>query len=264
VTTITREPLADAMVCISCGVPATVRGLDKAHVQSRARRPDLKESPDNQVLMCRLCHDLMDREHKFRLVIEDGCCIRQEWSDETADFADISRLSVVVDKRRGHLVPVDGLSAGVEAGAASKQSPPAVLAPALSPLADCCQRLMILSYQFDRLESATDEWKWQVGECMNDLERIVGAEEVNGYLRGFRKEKTLMQYAWVAAKVTRVIGLSWSHHRAVAALPPSEQRELLEEAKATDTPAEGLRLALSTPGERHACPECGAEHQVKT
>ena len=113
--TVTSTPLHDASVCISCGVPATVRGLDKAHVQSRARRPDLKEAADNQVLMCRRCHDAMDREHKFRLVIEDGFCVKQEWSDEVADFADVRRVRVVVDKKRGHLVEDDSvLSAAAE------------------------------------------------------------------------------------------------------------------------------------------------------
>lgn len=118
---VTSTPLHDAMVCISCGVPATVRGLDKAHVQSRARRPDLKEAPDNQVLMCRRCHDAMDREHKFRLVIEDGFCVKQEWSDEVADFADVRRVRVVVDKKRGHLVPEEN---------SGKESPRPAASPA--------------------------------------------------------------------------------------------------------------------------------------
>ena len=302
--TITRTPLHDAQVCISCGVPATARPLDPSHVIARSQAPDRVNDPTNIVLQCRPEHDLIGakKARQYTVYATDApsdvlLYVYERWSEDLCDFEEVTRVRVVVDKKRGHLVPEEPvLSAAAEADdspfeegraiavRSSAAAPSAggrggstkgktrkgtggtgVRVPSAppTPLDDCCQRLMLLSYQFDRLESATDEWKWQVGECMNDLERIVGAEEVNGYLRGFRKEKTLMQYAWVAAKVTRVIGLSWSHHRAVAALPPSEQQEKLEEAKAAGTPAEGLRLALRAPRERHECPSCGALHQVK-
>ena len=48
-------------------------------------------------------------------MIEDGFCVKQEWSDEVADFADVRRVRVVVDKKRGHLVEDDSvLSAAAE------------------------------------------------------------------------------------------------------------------------------------------------------
>jgi hypothetical protein len=116
-------------------------------------------------------------------------------------------------------------------------------------------------YNGERLESLTDEWRFQVGEWLNEGEGMM-PEEVHGYLRGFRKERTLWQYAWVAAVVTRVTGLSWTHHRAVAALPAPERQEKLEKAL-----VEGLSTrAMMGPQEareRHSCPDCGAEHQVK-
>ena len=46
---------------------------------------------------------------------------------------------------------------------------------------------------------------------------------------------TIRGYQWVAERVppaNRHPGLSWSHHRAVSALPPAEQSSLLDQAEA--------------------------------
>ncbi|KKM91581.1 hypothetical protein LCGC14_1227190 [marine sediment metagenome] len=133
---------------------------------------------------------------------------------------------------------------------------------AIAPLDDWCRRGMGFVYNGERLEVLTDEWRWQVGEWLNEGEGMM-PEEVHGYLRGFRSPMALRQYAWVAGVVTRVTGLSWTHHRAVAALPAPERQEKLEKAL-----TEGLSTrAMMGPGEhreRHSCPSCGADHQVKS
>jgi len=99
----------------------------------------------------------------------------------------------------------------------------------VAPLDDWCRRGMGFVYNGERLESLTDEWRFQVGEWLNEGEGMM-PEEVHGYLRGFRSPMALRQYAWVAGVVTRVTGLSWTHHRAVAALPAPERQEKLEKA----------------------------------
>lgn len=113
--TITREPHAESMVCIPCGVPATVRGLDHSHIIPRSQAPDRVDDPTNTVLQCRREHDLIGAK-KARQGIETFeigeskvmFYVYERWSDEKADFEEVTRVRVVVDKKRGHLVPQDG------------------------------------------------------------------------------------------------------------------------------------------------------------
>ena len=140
-------------------------------------------------------------------------------------------------------------------------SPPSLSTKEESALDDWCRRGMGFVYNGERLEVLTDEWRWQVGEWLNEGEGMM-PEEVHGYLRGFRSPMALRQYAWVAAVVTRVTGLSWTHHRAVAALPAPERQEKLEEALVKGLSTRSM-MGPGEPRERHNCPDCGAEHQVK-
>jgi len=55
-------------------------------------------------------------------------------------------------------------------------------------------------------------------------------------------------------------GLSWSHHRAVAALDPPEQKEWLKRAVDDSLSHHQLREALrngAAPVDREICPSCG-------
>ncbi len=121
--TITRTPLHDAQVCISCGVPATVRGLAHSHVIPRSQAPERATDATNIVLQCRNCHDKVDRKLGWRHRIEDGTYIVEEWSDGAMDFVEIARVRVVVDKKRGHLVPESDsvLSDGAEGGSSEAE-----------------------------------------------------------------------------------------------------------------------------------------------
>jgi hypothetical protein len=75
-------------------------------------------------------------------------------------------------------------------------------------------------------------------------------------------EKGLSEYIRVAEKVPRSVRrkeLSWSHHRAVAALEPPEQMEMLEVAVREGLSHHALRLRLK-PAELEpvlVCGECG-------
>jgi hypothetical protein len=115
-----------------------------------------------------------------------------------------------------------------------------------------------------RVEAVIDEWRFDVGDWLNEGEGMM-PEEVYGYLRGFRSPMALRQYAWVS-RVTRVTGLSWSHHREVAALPPAEGQEKLEQAKSEGMSRRDLHEAVhgdTAPRARHPCPDCGQDHVVK-
>ena len=74
---------------------------------------------------------------------------------------------------------------------------------------------------------------WWLGDWLNFGERKYGetyaqAAEITGY-----KVQTLKNAAWVASQYessTRVDDLSFSHHQAVASLPPKDRKELLKKA----------------------------------
>ncbi len=75
-------------------------------------------------------------------------------------------------------------------------------------------------------------------------------------------EKGRMEYVRVAEKVPRSArrdDLSWSHHRAVATLPPKEQRHWLRKAAEDNLSHHELREALreGNPPERGNCRCCG-------
>lgn len=77
-------------------------------------------------------------------------------------------------------------------------------------------------------------------------------------------EKGRLEYVRVAAKVPRSVrrkDLSWSHHRAVAALKPPEQRQWLRKAAderlSHHALREELRDGAGQPEVQASCPTCG-------
>lgn len=166
-------------------------------------------------------------------------------------------------------------SSALPAGAGVKDTAgvsSATLAPA-GPfnLTDWCQRGMHLLWAGIRLKSATDDWRFQVGDWANEGE-VLG-EEVHQYYEPFRavNPESVRVYAWVAGRcepVTRVTPeLSWTHHRIAASLDtPQERQEALVEAQAegytTRAMSEAVHGAPAT-REQHECPGCGALHTVK-
>jgi len=125
-TKVVRVPHAESMTCISCGVPATARGLDHSHIQPRSQRPDLVDDPANQVLQCRAEHFLIEaKKARHHLSFEAGAAmlyVYELWNDEKADFEEITRVIVVVDKKRRHLVPALSDSAEAESPVLREQS----------------------------------------------------------------------------------------------------------------------------------------------
>ena len=78
--------------------------------------------------------------------------------------------------------------------------------------------------------------QWWVGDWMQYGEQAYGekyAQAVDAYEQTGINVDTLRNYQWVSEHVPvvrRLTTLSWSHHQAIAALPPKEQTQWLQEA----------------------------------
>ena len=88
--------------------------------------------------------------------------------------------------------------------------------------------------------------QWMVGDWINAGERegYIDSDTYDAAERLFPQlsRKTLREYAHVArASSIRMDDLSFKHHPTVAALPPEEQAERLEEARDHNWPASELR-----------------------
>lgn len=88
---------------------------------------------------------------------------------------------------------------------------------------------------------------WYTGDALNYGERHFGEEMAQAVSVLGMSERTLINRRWVCANVPparRVPELSFSHHDAVAALGPREQRRWLREALEQKWSRERLREAL--------------------
>ncbi len=88
---------------------------------------------------------------------------------------------------------------------------------------------------------------WLIGDCLNAGERAFGEEYAQALPESPRAQESLRVYMWVASRVpavTRITSLSWSHHRAVAALEAPEQARWLDRAQAEGWSLKALTAAL--------------------
>lgn len=132
----------------------------------------------------------------------------------------------------------DGVRSGISAS--SSAAPPS--------LESWCREGMQLVHMGLALRDAQDGFRFAIGDWFNKGEGLLG-EEAFGYLRGF-EEVTVRQYSWVAGRVspdTRVFAPSWSHCRAVAALPEPEQKERLKRAQTENLSSKDLNQAINPP-----------------
>lgn len=107
--------------------------------------------------------------------------------------------------------------------------------------------------------------RFAIGDAILLGEKLYG-EEVYQALESLNvSEKARWEYMRVAARVprsTRRKDLSWSHHRAVATLPPREQKQWLKTASDNQLSHLQLREALKPPPaeeKEKVCRCCGRE-----
>jgi len=92
------------------------------------------------------------------------------------------------------------------------------------------ERYEELCATLETMEEAVGFW---IGDAIIEGERLFGERAYQPWkAKGYKAER-LRQYAWVAQQIPPVtrVTLSWTHHRAVAALPPPQQAEWLQRAQ---------------------------------
>ena len=161
----------------------------------------------------------------------------------------------------------DAIVGGVRVGLISESS---TAAPALfsreSWLSEG-ERLLSMGLQ---LKGMTDSWRFEIGDWVASGEQHLG-EEAYGHFARFEDAfgaSYLRGLGWVAASVTREtrqICPSWSHARAVAALPQAKQEAILAtvQEKGLSSRETALLVRPAPPErERHTC-DCGNEHWLE-
>ena len=105
--------------------------------------------------------------------------------------------------------------------------------------------------------------RFAIGDAIIQGEALYGHSAFQAFERFQLSEEAMREYVRVAQRVPRSRrrkGLSWSHHRAVAALDPPEQKEWLARAVNDSLSHHQLRDALREPLSRNGtecCPTCG-------
>ena len=109
--------------------------------------------------------------------------------------------------------------------------------------------------------------RFALGDALNTGPELYGERAYQAFEQMQLSEDARMEYGRVARQVPysrRRKGLSWSHHRAVAALEPAEQKEWLKRAARTrtsPTTLSGTQLrdsgTVSFPSRPAICRCCG-------
>ena len=69
--------------CFYCGKTSWCGGLDKHHVERRSLRPDLIDSDDNKMFLCRRCHDRATTEVGFEENLQNIWKLRNKQNETT-------------------------------------------------------------------------------------------------------------------------------------------------------------------------------------
>jgi hypothetical protein len=101
--------------------------------------------------------------------------------------------------------------------------------------------------------------RFAIGDAIIQGEALYGETAYQAFEAFQLSEEAMKEYVRVAQRVPRSRrkkGLSWSHHRAVAALEPPAQKEWLARAVEDSLSHHQLRDALRNPSRNGAEPEC--------
>ncbi len=105
--------------------------------------------------------------------------------------------------------------------------------------------------------------RFAIGDAIVQGEALYGEAAYQAFERFQLSEEAMKEYVRVAQRVPRSRrrkGLSWSHHRAVAALEPPAQKEWLRRAVDEGMSHHDMRAALRNgrePEPVECCPTCG-------
>lgn len=118
------------------------------------------------------------------------------------------------------------------------------------------ERFADLCWQLGRFHEAV---RFAIGDAIIQGEHLFGEAAFGAIEEMGLSEDARLEYVRVAQKVPpsrRRKGLSWSHHRAVAALPPPEQKEWLRKAVNEGLSHHALRDELRNGAEPKAQTTC--------
>ena len=127
-----------------------------------------------------------------------------------------------------------------------------------------------LGVMYAATRAVDSEIKFAIGDLIVKGEALYGARAYQAFEEFGMSEEVMSECARISGKVpprNRRKGLTWSHHRAVAALPVETQREWLSRARTQSLSHHALREALraqgaSPPAARALrCRCCGREYE---
>lgn len=122
------------------------------------------------------------------------------------------------------------------------------------------ERFETICYMLGALHEAV---RFAIGDAIIQGEALFGERSYQAFERFQLSEEAMREYVRVAQRVPRSRrrkGLSWSHHRAVAALEPPAQKEWLKRAVDEGLSHHDMRDRLRNgvpPAQRECCPSCG-------
>ena len=122
------------------------------------------------------------------------------------------------------------------------------------------ERFETICYMLGALHEAV---RFAIGDAIIQGEALYGESAYQAFERFQLSEEAMKEYVRVAQRVPRSRrrkGLSWSHHRAVAALEPPAQKEWLKRAVDEGLSHHDMRAALrngKTQDPVDVCPSCG-------
>jgi len=105
--------------------------------------------------------------------------------------------------------------------------------------------------------------RFAIGDAIIQGEALYGEESYQAFEEMNISEEARREYVRVASRVPRSRrrkAVSWSHHRAVAALPPAEQKEMLRRAEDEHLSHHAFRDVLrngAEPRQATTCRCCG-------
>jgi len=229
------------------------------------------------VFLCPKCHDMVDNGVKYgnAVIIDgEGRKVYRLW-EVTIEPPGKTLIERVISGPRVVMVaydaPVEDVGS-IPSRPSTTETLPAVQEATISYQERALviegtlswERYEELCATLETMEEAVGFW---IGDTIIEGERLFGERAYQPWkAKGYKAER-LRQYAWVAQQIPPVtrVTLSWTHHRAVAALPEPQQAEWLQRAQDEGLTTRQLHDCVAVHREPSGCQHewvcklCGAE-----